>query len=253
MAFTVAISGKGGTGKSTIAALVIRALTERFGKTVLAVDGDPNASLGMMFGIDVTETVSDLREDVVERRIKTDPGASRERQIEMMIHETVVECKGFDLLTMGRPEGPKCYCYVNHMLRKFLDGLSESAPYVVIDNEAGMEHLSRLTTNDVELLLEVAAPTVADIVAARRIDDLVGRLPIKVRQKGLVISRATDHIPERVKALIVEGGLEVLGSLPLSGQIAELSQEGRPITELPFDDPALKAVLEIVEKNVLRK
>jgi len=171
--------------------------------------------------------------------------------MEMMIHELIVECKGFDLLTMGRPEGPKCYCYVNHLLRKFLDDLSGSAPYVVIDNEAGMEHLSRLTTNDVELLLEVAAPTVADIVAARRIDELVGRLPINVAEKGLVISRATDHIPERVNMVITEGGLKLLGSVPLSERIAELSQEGRPITELPLDDPVLKPVLEIVEKNVL--
>ena len=251
MAFTVAISGKGGTGKTTIAALVIRALTEHFGKTALAVDADANASLGMMLGIDVKETVSDLLQDVIERRIKTDPGASRERQIEMMIHEMIVECKGFDLLTMGRPEGPGCYCYVNHLLRKFLDDLSGSAPYVVIDNEAGMEHLSRLTTNGVELLLEVAAPTVADIVAARRIDEIAGQLPIKVGQKGLVISRATDHIPERVNVLIAEGGLKLLGSVPLSERVAELSQEGRPITELPPDDPALKPVLEIVEKNIL--
>jgi len=290
MTFTVAVSGKGGTGKTTVAALIIRALTEQFGETVLAVDADPNSTLGMMFGVRVTETVSDLREDVVEKRVKVDPGASRERQIEMMIHETLVECEGFDLLTMGRPEGPKCYCYVNHMLRNFLDGLSTSAPFVVIDNQAGMEHLSRLTTNDVNLLLEVATPTVADIVAARRIDELVGKLPIKVARKGLVINRELDHtsgVPERnesrpgapdkvekplggpqtqfrafgvparglerVERLIAEGRLELLGRIPLSETIAGLSAEGKPITKLSLDDPAAKAVTEIVKRCVLGK
>jgi len=251
MAFTVAISGKGGTGKSTITALIVRALTEHFGKTVLAVDADPNATLGLLFGVEVGETVSDLREDVVERRIKVDAGASRERQVEMMIHETVVELSGFDLLTMGRPEGPKCYCYVNHMLRKFLDGISKGASYVVIDNEAGMEHLSRLTTNDVDLLLEVATPAVPDLVAARRIDQLVDRLPIKVRRKGLLINRVGDDMSDRAGETITEAGLEVLGRIPASDAVVGLSHQGTPITVLPLDDPACKAVLDVVDRHVL--
>ena len=169
----------------------------------------------------------------------------------MMIHEMVTECKGFDILTMGRPEGPACYCYVNHLLRKFLDGLSEAAPFVVIDNEAGMEHLSRLTTNDVELLIEVAAPMVPDIVAACRIDQLVEKLPMTVGRRGLVINRSDGRMSEKIEKMIVDAGLDVLGRVPTSEGVAGLSQEGEPVTGLPADDPALKAVTEIVKEHVL--
>jgi len=251
MAFTVAVSGKGGTGKTTVAALIIRVLTERSGKTVLAVDADPNATLGMLLGVEVKGTVSDLREDVVEKRIRVDSGASRERQIEMMVHETLVECKGFDLLTMGAPEGPKCYCYVNHMLRNFLDGLTKSAPFLVMDNQAGMEHLSRLTTNDVDLLLEVAGPTVADVTAARRIDELVEKLPVKVARKGLVINREVGHTSGTVSRLIAEGKTELLGRIPLSEAVAALSADGKPVTELSLEDPAARAVADIVDRYIL--
>ena len=169
----------------------------------------------------------------------------------MMIHETVAECEGFDLLTMGQPEGPKCYCYVNHLLRKLLDELSAGTPFVVLDNEAGMEHLSRLTTNDVDLLLEVAAPTVPDVTAVQRINTLTERLPITVRRKGLVLNRVGAKISDKVEALIAESGLDVLGRVPLSEQVAELSAEEGAITTLGFDDAAAKVVLEIVEQHVL--
>lgn len=251
MSFTLAISGKGGTGKTTIAALIIRVLTEQFGQTALAVDADANATLGMTLGVEVTETVSELRDDVVEKRVRVAAGASRERQLEMIIHEMITECSGFDLLTMGRPEGPACYCYVNHLLRKFLDGLSKAAPFVIIDNEAGMEHLSRLTTNDVDLLIEVAAPTVPDVVAARRIDELVEQLPMTVRQRGLVINRSDGRMSEKIEKMIADAGLNVLGRVPISEGVAELSREGEPVTGLPADDPALKAVTEIVRQHVL--
>jgi CO dehydrogenase maturation factor len=252
MAFTIAIAGKGGTGKTTLAALIIRVLTEHFGKTVLAVDADPNSTLAMMLGVEATGTVADLREDVVEKRLNIAAGASRERQMEMIIQDTLLECGPFDLLTMGRPEGPKCYCYVNHLLRNFLDKLSKSAPFVVVDNEAGMEHLSRMTTNDVELLIEVAGATVADVTAARRIDDLVGKLPVKVRRRGLVINRDDGRAPEKVEKLITESALELLGRVPASGKIEECSREGKPLTGLDFDDPALRAVVNVIKRHVLK-
>jgi CO dehydrogenase maturation factor len=153
MSYTIAMAGKGGTGKSTIATLIIRYITEELGKAVLAVDADPNSSLGMSLGVNVENTIADIRDDVVERRADIPAGMSKDRYIEYCIEESIVEENKFDLLTMGRPEGPKCYCYANNLLRKYLDNAEKSYPYIVIDNEAGMEHLSRRTTNDVDLLI----------------------------------------------------------------------------------------------------
>ena len=121
MAFTIAVSGKGGSGKTTTASMVIRYLVEEVGEAVLAVDADPNSSLELLLGVEVTGSISDIREDVVERRVNIPEGMSKDRFIEYQIQSAIVEAKGFDLLSMGRPEGPKCYCYVNNLLRGFLD------------------------------------------------------------------------------------------------------------------------------------
>ena len=137
------------------------------------------------------------------------------------------------------------------MLRNFLDGLTKSAPFVVMDNQAGMEHLSRLTTNDVDLLLEVAAPTVVNGAAARRIDELVEKLPVKVARKGLVINREVGHTSGTVSKLIAEGKFELLGRIPLSEAVAALSADGKPVTELSLDAPAARAVADIVDRYVL--
>ena len=280
MGFTIAVSGKGGSGKTTLAALIIRLLSEQFGKKVMAVDADPNSTLGAMLGAEPTRTVADLREDAVGatggrpsfvgrndrasagRPYNVPAGADRGREIERLIHETISEQKGFDLLTMERPEGPKCYCYVNHLLRTFLDHLSRTLPCVVVDNEAGMEHLSRRTTNDVDLLLVVSGPTVAEITSARRIHELADTLPIKVKKQGLVINRASGQtgmsappfrLPEAVARHLDETGLEVVARVPQSQAVLGLSQEGRPITEMSLDDPAARAVAEMVRREVLHK
>ncbi|HID11122.1 MAG TPA: carbon monoxide dehydrogenase, partial [Candidatus Latescibacteria bacterium] len=139
----VAVSGKGGTGKTTIAALLVRKLMRMDGP-VLAVDADPNSNLGEQLGMEVGETIGDIREEVLEEELP--PGMTKDRYLELRIQETLTEGEGVDLLTMGRPEGPGCYCYVNHLLRGFLDRLSKNYRHIVVDNEAGMEHLSRRTT-----------------------------------------------------------------------------------------------------------
>ncbi|MHC4666037.1 MAG: nucleotide-binding protein, partial [Planctomycetota bacterium] len=148
MATTIAISGKGGSGKTTLAAMMIRALMDRASKGILAVDADPNSCLGLMMGVKLTGTVARLREDSRQKQPNSG-GMDRVRTFEYGLQQAITEAKGFDLLTMGRPEGPDCYCAVNNLLRKFMDKLSDSYGFVVIDNEAGMEHLSRRTTNNV--------------------------------------------------------------------------------------------------------
>jgi len=158
MTTTIAISGKGGSGKTTLAAMIIRALLEHSDNgAVLAVDADPNSCLGLMLGVKPVCTVADIREDA-RAKPPSNAGMDRVRSVEYGIQQAITEAQGFDLLTMGRPEGPSCYCAVNNMLRKFLDELSSQYRFVVIDNEAGMEHLSRRTTNNVDLLCIVSEP-----------------------------------------------------------------------------------------------
>ena len=249
MAFTIAVSGKGGSGKTTIAALAVRTIVERAGRAVLAVDADPNSNLGLALGVEVERTVAEIREDALERRIAASPGMDRPRAIEYALHQCLVEHTGFDLLTMGRPEGPKCYCYVNHLLRAYLDQVSADYAFVVLDNEAGMEHLSRRTTNDVDLLVVVAEPTMVGLRSAENILRTADSLPITVRRRELVLNKVrpegvSGQAEERLRAL----GVPLAGSVPEDEGLRELAETGRPVVEAPSDRPAVLAVGELLQR-----
>ncbi|HIE03242.1 MAG TPA: carbon monoxide dehydrogenase [Candidatus Latescibacteria bacterium] len=237
----IAISGKGGTGKTTVAALIIRELTAD--GPVLAVDADPNSNLGEQLGMEVEGTIGDIREEVLE---ELPPGMTKDRYLELRIQETLTEGKGVDLLTMGRPEGPGCYCYVNHLLRGFLDRLARNYGHVVIDNEAGMEHLSRRTTRDVDWLLVVSDPSVASLKAALRIRELSEKLKLGIRKKGLVLNRTDGELSPLQEEWAKRAGLEVVGTVPEDRTVVEYSLEGRPLVELPEDSTAARAISEIV-------
>ncbi len=249
MAFTIAFSGKGGTGKSTLAALTVRHLCQAFGRPVLAVDADPNATLGAALGVEVKSTIADIRDNAVERRLKIAEGMSKDRQIELLIQQSIAEQPGFDLLTMGRPEGPKCYCYVNNLLRGFLDKASEDYPFVVVDNEAGMEHLSRRTTRDVDLLIAVAEPTVVSLQSAKRVVDLSRQLSIAVKQRVTVINRASQReLTDAAQAIVADMGLELAGVFPHDSAIYDASTTGAPLTSLPDDNATLVGLGEMLAK-----
>lgn len=240
MAKTIAISGKGGAGKTTISAMIIRSLIEKTGKSVLAVDADPNACLGMTMGAEVPNTISSVREKA--RNKKTNNGSDRVRSFEYGIQQAISEARGFDLLTMGRPEGPDCYCAANNLLRKFMDKLADAYQFVVLDNEAGMEHLSRRTTNNVDLLCIVAEPSPIGEVTARRINDLSATLPITVKKSGVIWNR-TDS-PKDLD------GLENLGCVPFDENLYNGAMEGRTTFDLDTDSPALEAVSKIVQEQL---
>ena len=167
MAITIAVSGKGGSGKTTMAAMITRILATAGSGPVLAVDADPNSCLGLTLGLKSAGTIAQIREDVVQKPANN-TGLDRVRTFEYGIQQAITEADGFDLLTMGRPEGPRCYCSANNILRQFLNKLSSQYAYVVVDNEAGMEHLSRRTTNDVDLLCIVAEQTPIGFVTAKK-------------------------------------------------------------------------------------
>ncbi len=243
MAFTIAISGKGGSGKTTLAAMIIRALLERADKiAILGVDADPNSCLGLALGVEPVGIVADIREKA-RAQTPSNAGMDKVRSVEYGIQQAITEADGFDLLTMGRPEGPSCYCAVNNMLRKFLDGLGAQYKYVVIDNEAGMEHLSRRTTNNVDTLCIVAEPTSVGALTAQRIFNLARKLPIVVKRIGVVWSRS-----DQGREL---DGIDILGSVPYDQGVCDASMQGKTVFDLEDDSPAFVAARNILEEMMV--
>lgn len=250
MAFVTAFAGKGGTGKTSIAALTVRYLMQRNRGPVLAVDADSNACLNEALGVEVHATIGHLREEslaMVRAGAERPGGMSMEQLFDYQVQQSVIESKGFDLIVMGRPEGPGCYCAANNIIRKYSDQLSDAYTYVVVDNEAGMEHLSRRTTHEVNLLLIVSDPTVRGIQTARRINNLVDELSLEVRTKAVIINRVSGTEGDELKKYAGGFDLNVTGLIPQDSLISDYDLKGRPIIELPADSPALRAVFEILD------
>lgn len=249
MAFVIAFAGKGGTGKTSIAALTVRYLTEKRRGPVLAVDADSNACLNEALGIRVHATIGTLREQSLQtiRGGGGRPGGmSMEQLFDYQVQQSLVEADKFDLMVMGRPEGPGCYCAANNIIRKYTDKLSEAYPYVVIDNEAGMEHLSRRTTHKVDILFIVSDPTVKGIQTAKRIDSLVEELKLEIDRKVLIINRVAGSEGE-LKSLAEGYGLNVSGLIPQDETIFEYDLQGMPVFSLPADSIALNAVYKVFD------
>jgi CO dehydrogenase maturation factor len=250
MAFIIALAGKGGTGKTTIAGLTIRYIIENKNKPVLAVDADSNSCLNEILGVDVHATVGKLREEslnIVRSGAARPGGMSMEQLFDYQIQQSVIESKGFDLIVMGRPEGPGCYCAANNIIRKYTDKLSETYPYVVIDNEAGMEHLSRRTTHRVNLLIIVSDSSSRGIFTAKRINALIDELQLEIDRKAVIINRVSDNEGADLKKLAEEFHLDVAGIVPLDKAVNENDLKGKPIFNLPHDSKAAKAVFAILD------
>lgn len=254
MAFVIALSGKGGTGKTTIAGLTIRYIIERKKKPVLAVDADSNNCLNEVLGIDVHATIGSLREESLQIiRSGTDRpgGMSMEQLFDYQVQQSIIESKGVDLMVMGRPEGPGCYCAANNIIRKYTDKLSETYQYVVIDNEAGMEHLSRRTTHKVDVLLIISDPAMRGIQTAKRINGLVDELNLEVAKRVLIINRITGSEGEDLKSLAEKLGLNVAGLVPHDEALLQLDMKGEPIFNLPQDTKVVHAVFGILDSLMI--
>jgi len=243
MAKTIAISGKGGTGKTTLAAMIIRSLLGKSPQAILAVDADANACLGMALGIAVEGTISNLRDDFLKEKL-TQSGISKLQAFGVSCEQLLSESKGVDLLTMGRPEGPGCYCAANNVLRGFLSKLSSSYGYVITDNEAGMEHLSRRTTDNLDLLIIAAEVTQIGIVTAERIIKLVESLPVSIGKIGIIWNKTTEAPQVDLK------GVSILGTVPYDESVYKLASDGGTIFDLNENSPALNAVREILQEKV---
>jgi len=248
LTFSIAVSGKGGTGKTTIAALLIRTIWRKTGRPVLAVDADPNSNLNELLGVRATKTVGDIREQLLKEKDKLPLEQTKEDYLNYMIQSSLVESEGFDLLVMGRPEGPGCYCYVNTLLRKIVDSLSKNYPYCVMDAEAGLEHFSRRTTRDVEVLLITTDPSSRGIMTARRIVELVNDLNTKFGKAYVVANRVTSQVAESLKNQIASSGLECIGTVSEDPLIQRFDLDAKPIIELPESSLAYRSVEAIVER-----
>ncbi|MCK4831346.1 MAG: AAA family ATPase [Anaerolineales bacterium] len=255
MTTTIALAGKGGTGKTTVAALLVRFLTEDNGRTVLAIDADPSTNLNLALGLPLTRTVGDIREELLDeaRSGAVATGGARQDYLNYQLRLSIEEGDVVDLLAMGRPEGPGCYCPVNHMLRQIVDGLGAQYDYIVIDNEAGMEHLSRRTTKDVDLLLVITDPTIRGVKAAEGIVALAGELDINVKRIVLVVNRVVgDELPEPLQDAIARMEVELAAKIPDDPNVYRLDAWGRPLVELSQDSPAARVIRSIAEKYIGR-
>jgi len=248
MTTTLAVAGKGGTGKTTFAALTIKYLLETGRTPILAIDGDPSSNLNLALGLDLHQTVGQIREET-KGQVSTgsfQAGISKPDWFEYKVSECLVESKGIDLLAMGRSEGPGCYCAANNMLRICIDRLGNDYAWVVIDNEAGMEHISRQTTRDVDILFIISDPTQRGLAAVEHIVRLIHELGTRIGKAYLVINNVVGELPEALRRRAEGLGIALLGTLPHDPAVSAYDLAGRPLVEL--DDaslvyPALKALL----------
>ncbi len=247
MSFNIALSGKGGVGKTSLAGLMIRYLIRNGKKPVMAIDADANANLSEVLGVQVENTIGELREEILGRHGTQPGGMAKGTYFEMMIHQLVEEKEGFDLLVMGRPEGPGCYCFVNNLIRKYSDELSTKYPFIVTDNEAGLEHLSRRTTQNTDLLFIISDPSQRGIKTAKRVHDLVGELKLNVKKTALIVNRVTGDLDPALLELIEKEGMELAGTVPADPAITDCDTRGEPVFHLPEDSPAVVAFDEILD------
>jgi CO dehydrogenase maturation factor len=248
MGKVIAMAGKGGTGKTTLAALIIRLLKTRGMGPVLAVDADPGANLAEALGLPGKRSLGTTREDFSESKMKLPPGMSKETFLEMKLHEILVESPGLDLLVMGRPEGPGCYCYANHILRHHLDRLAQNYPFVVMDNEAGMEHLSRRTTQGVDYLIYLSDYSIRGLRTVGKIRELIEELKLSIRERFLVVDRAPEELAPSFREEIANQRVPLLGMIPEDSQIQEYDLAGKPLTDLPGSSKAVQAVDQMMKQ-----
>jgi CO dehydrogenase maturation factor len=212
------------------------------------VDADSNANLNEVCGLEVTDTLGNAREEM--RKGIVPSGMTKDIFIEMKLQQAVVEDDGFDLIVMGQPEGQGCYCAANTLLTSFLEKLTGNYPYIVMDNEAGMEHISRLTTSNVDVLLTISDTSRRGLQAAIRINDLAKNLNIGVSKSYLIINQTKEAPSDTVLNIIKEKGMELIGTIPEDPTVYEYDLNGRPTIELPEDNTAVLAAYEIFDKII---
>ena len=247
----IAMAGKGGTGKTTISALLINYMLHNNLTPVLAVDADANANLNELLELDVDLTLGEIRRD-----LKGDIPVhiTRDQFMEMKVHQALIESKGFDLLVMGQPDGPGCYCAANQHLAMTMDKLADNYQYILVDNEAGMEHLSRMNLRSIDILLVISDPSARGILTAKRISELTKPLAIEIKNKYLIVNRTPDPLPEelfnKIKETTESTDLPLAGILSSSDQLIQQELSGKSYLNLPDDANVIQQAHEIFSKII---
>ena len=246
MGKVIAVTGKGGVGKTTVAALMVRLLVEGGRGPVLAVDADPNLNLNAALGVPVAETVGDVREEGLDRAANLPGGMAKSEFLRLRVQQALVEAKGFDLLAMGRPEGPGCYCFANSILRACVDQIGKQYAYLVIDCEAGLEHLSRRTAGDVDVLVILSDLSVRGLDTAARVMELVSELKTKVGKLVFAFTRVRDTVPEELLAAARERRLPHPLLIPEDPEVADLDAQGKALVGVSGGSAVLQATRELL-------
>jgi CO dehydrogenase maturation factor len=258
MATTIAVAGKGGVGKTSIAGLIIKYLVTSQTGAVLAIDADPSSNLNMVLGLDLEWTVGDIREDMLNKvkqslsvggaAMGSMPGGMSKRDyLNYEVHSALSEGDKFDLIAMGRSEGQGCYCAVNHNLREVIDSIGKNYRFVVIDNEAGMEHLSRRTTRDLDHLFVVSDPTIRGIITAERIAAFRHELDIRIENTYLILNRLVGTMPDKLNEKIKQLDIPLIATVPADDMLTEFEYNGRPLVELSEDSPVYSSLANMLE------
>lgn len=253
MSFTIAVAGKGGVGKTTLCGLLIQYLCEQGKRPVLAVDADANSNLNEVLGVEVDMTLGEIREEIAKaensRENPIPASRSKADYMEIMFNRCLVEDDDFDMLVMGRTQGKGCYCYVNGLLQTQLAKLTPNYPYVVVDNEAGMEHISRGILPKVDMVLLVSDCSRRGVQAVGRIAELVKECGLNPKTMGLIVNRAPEgKLNDGTKEEIEKQGLTLLGVVPQDAEVFEYDCEGKPTVKLPESSPVKQALRSIIDK-----
>ncbi len=249
MTKVIAMAGKGGVGKTTIAALLINYLLTKGQTPILAVDADANANLNELLGLEVGLTIGQVRKE-----LKGDmpPNITRDQYMEMKVHQALVEAKGFDLLTMGQPDGPGCYCAANQHLAMTMDHLAGNYKYILVDNEAGMEHLSRMNLRLIDYFFVISDPSARGILTATRIAELTGPLKIEIKKQCLIVNRvpepASPELMAKINEAVTSANLPLGGLLPASPELVNQELTGQSYLTLDTSVPVVAKAFAIFDQ-----
>jgi CO dehydrogenase maturation factor len=246
----IAITGKGGTGKTATTAMLIRYLLKNSGKKyrILAIDADPDANLADALGVKVGKTIGDMREFMQQSRYTTSPDTDKQALFESKLFEILAEEEGYDLLVMGKSEGSGCYCFVNNLLRGIMDKTMTNYDLTIIDTPAGLEHLSRKTIPDLDVLVVVTDESRRGLTTAERIRDLAGEIELKYKELYVVVNKVTPERKQKVLETAKEIGLKVIGTIPYDELLAKFDLVGDPLIGLPDDTPAVLEMNDVVRE-----
>jgi len=242
LSFTLAVAGKGGSGKTSVSALIIRHLIKNNKVPIMVVDADPNANLGESLGIKVEDTVGTMLDKFQKEKIDIPPGMTKEAYLEFKMNSLVAESKYFDLISMGRGPGQDCYCYPNTILRKFIDNMHDNYKYTVMDNEAGMEHLSRGTTQDVDELLIISNHSVKGVRTIARIQELVVELKLRVKHQSIIINMCPPEVDHQLLDELSKLGIKPDAFIPYDENIYKFDLIQKSLVEMEDNSPAVQAV-----------